>query len=137
MEPKLTHICLHVASIERCAKFYREYARMRIIDDQSGVGQGNIFMTCNDSPGGPILQLMGGGPVTRSIDNIRHGDSHMGFDVGSVDEVVDIAQRARQEGILLWEPDSWIPGAWFCGLLDPNGNCIEFSHNHPLPKNTG
>ena len=133
MKPKMTHICLHVAALEKCTRFYREYLEMEIVEKRSGTSGESVYLAPNDTAGQLVLQLMGGGPVTSSIDNIRQSESHLGFDVGSIAAVDRIAARAREEGILLWEPDAYMPGAWLCGILDPNGNCVEFSCNHPLP----
>lgn len=45
----------------------------------------------------------------------------------------DIAKMAREDEIVFWEPDEYLPGAYLCGVKDPNGNCVEFSIGHQVP----
>jgi len=45
----------------------------------------------------------------------------------------DIAKMAREDEIVFWEPDEYLPGAYLYGIKDPNGNCVEFSYGHQVP----
>jgi predicted lactoylglutathione lyase len=49
-------------------------------------------------------------------------------------EAVDqIAERARSEGRLIWEPtEEDYPVGYYCGVRDPDGNHVEFSYGQPL-----
>ena len=51
-------------------------------------------------------------------------------------DVDDIANRAREDDILSFEPAEYLPGAYMCGVKDPNGNCVEFSYGHLVPPIT-
>ena len=45
----------------------------------------------------------------------------------------EIADRAKVEGILAWEPvEEPYPVGYYCGVTDPDGNIIEFSYGQPL-----
>jgi len=77
-----------------------------------------------------VMVLIHGGPGEAAAE----GDfSHLGFSVESRDEVDALAQRAREAGCLLWEPrDEPFPVGYYCGVLDPAGNQVEFSYGQPL-----
>lgn len=53
---------------------------------------------------------------------------HFGFHVGSRAEVDRIADRAREKGLLVDEPQYAGPVVgYFCTINDPDGNLLEFS----------
>ena len=45
----------------------------------------------------------------------------------------EVAARAADARCLLWEPreEAW-PVGYYCGMLDPAGNQVEFSFGQPL-----
>jgi hypothetical protein len=44
-----------------------------------------------------------------------------------------MADRARIAGCLLWpQRDDGHPAGYYCGVLDPAGNAVEFSYGQPL-----
>ncbi len=130
MAPRMTHICLHVSELDDCVRFYQRYCEMDVIDDRSQGGVGSVYMSENGRDKQIVLQLKSGG------ENLELKDSderHFGFSVESRETVDDIARCARENGILFWEPDEHLPGAYFCAVKDPNGNCVEFACGHPVP----
>lgn len=130
MSPRMTHICLHVKDLDACVHFYQRYCNMDVIRDRTKGGEGSVYMSEAGRQTEIVLQLMSGGEnLALSGDDNRH----FGFTVESKQAVEDIANRARQDGILFWEPDEYIPGAYICFVKDPNGNCVEFSYGHPMP----
>ena len=126
--PVLTHIALHVADLERCREFYRDYCGMETYhqrEDDSGV-----VWLAEPRRNDLILVLIpgGAGQVHPASDY-----SHLGFAVNSREDVDAIAERARDAGLLLWEPrDEPYPVGYYCGLRDPDGNAVEFSYGQPL-----
>ena len=59
--------------------------------------------------------------------------SHLGFALESKEAVDAIADKARAEGILEWEPSqNPYPVEYYCGIRDPDGNFVEFSFGQPL-----
>lgn len=130
MQPRMTHICLHVENLQDCARFYRSYCHLKVLDDRSVNGEGSIYMAATENAMEPVLQLKSGGKL-RIAD--KSDDGHFGFAVDSRDAVDAIALRGGKDGVLFFEADEYLPGAYFCVLLDPNGNCVEFSYNHPVP----
>ena len=80
-----------------------------------------------------ILVVFPGGP---GRDQSEKNFSHLGFALGSRKSVNAIAQRAREEGILAWEPkEEPYPVGYYCAVNDPDGNFVEFSFGQPLGRN--
>jgi hypothetical protein len=77
-----------------------------------------------------VLVLLGGGPArTQDKDDM----THYGFGVARREDVDQIAERARSEGCLHWEPRDYAPPTgYLCGVTDPTGYVIEFSYGQPL-----
>ena len=74
--------------------------------------------------------LIPNGPKRRPLKNDY---SHVGFAVASKDAVDRLADRARDEGRLLWEPvQESYPVGYYCGVVAPDGTCVEFSYGQPL-----
>jgi len=77
-----------------------------------------------------VMVLISAGPQQA----VAEGDySHLGFAVDTPAEVDRLAARADAEGRLLWAPreEPW-PVGYYCGVLDPAGNQVEFSCGQPL-----
>ena len=130
MAPRMTHICFHVSEIDDCVRFYRQYCKMAVIDDRSGGGVGSVYMSESGREMQIVLQLKSGG---ESLKLKESDERHFGFSVESREAVDDIARCARKDGILFYEPDEHLPGAYFCAVKDPNGNCVEFGYGHAVP----
>ena len=130
MFPKLTHICLHVERLDDCARFYQRYCNLDVIYEQTKQGEGSVYLSARGHETGIVLQLKSGGRNLVLADN---DERHFGFELESKQAVDNIANRAREDGVLFFEPDEYLPGAYFCGVSDPNGNCLEFSYGPPVP----
>ncbi|MCR9140863.1 MAG: VOC family protein [bacterium] len=139
MRPTLTHIALHVADLESCIEFYRSYCGMQIIHERSpekssadspDAGKRIVWMAEAGRERELIFVLMPGGrPQTPAPRDY----GHIGFALESRAAVDRIAERARREGRLSWEPvDEDYPVGYYCGVSDPNGTVIEFSYGQPL-----
>jgi catechol 2,3-dioxygenase-like lactoylglutathione lyase family enzyme len=130
MTPAFTHCALHVRDLDASIAFYRSYCRLDIVQEH---GEGTSRTVWLASPGAEqsfVLVLLGGGPA-RSQDK---GDmTHYGFGVGSREDIDRIAERAKAEGCLHWEPREYAPPTgYLCGVRDPTGYVIEFSYGQPL-----
>jgi catechol 2,3-dioxygenase-like lactoylglutathione lyase family enzyme len=126
----MTHICLHVEKLDDCVRFYRRYCEMEVIDDRSERGAGSVYMSESGRQKQIVLQFKSGG---ENLDLEDHDERHFGFAVESKQTVDEIARWAREDGVLFWEPDEYLPGAYLCAVKDPNGNCVEFSYAHTVP----
>ena len=130
MKPAFTHCALHVRDLDRSIAFYRSYCGLEHVSEH-GKGEGRTVWLA--SPGAEshfVLVLLGGGPAhAQGQDDM----THYGFGVPAREDVDRIAERARKEGCLHWEPrDHAPPTGYLCAVTDPSGYIIEFSHGQPL-----
>ncbi len=130
MKPAFTHCALHVGDLDASIAFYRNYCGLEIVKEH---GQGDGRAVWLASPGAEqsfVLVLLGGGPMrTQTKDDM----THYGFGVPSRQEIEEIAARAKEEGCLHWEPRDYAPPTgYLCGVRDPTGYIVEFSHGQPL-----
>jgi catechol 2,3-dioxygenase-like lactoylglutathione lyase family enzyme len=130
VKPELTHICLHVENLQQSRDFYRRYCLLQVIDDCSDQGNGSIYMSESGQSGSIVFQLKSGSKPRKLTET---EESHLGFIVDSRKAVDEIAAMAEEDKILFFEAGEYLPGAYLCGVEDPNGNCIEFGFNHPIP----
>ncbi len=130
MSPVLTHLALHVKDLDACVAFYRNYCGMRVVHERSGKGSRIVWLAEPGRERELIFVVLPGGPE-RSRSDVDYG--HIGFALSSRAEVDAVAEKARSEGCLLWEPrEEPYPVGYYCGLLDPDGNAVEFSYGQPL-----
>ena len=130
MQPALTHVAIHAEDLTRCVEFYQSYCSMGVCHQRGDGGTGVAWLAEPGREDELVIVIIGGGSTSDQSD----GDfSHLGFAVGSREEVDAIAERARWEGCLAWPPrQEPHPVGYFCGVRDPNGNCLEFSYGQPL-----
>jgi catechol 2,3-dioxygenase-like lactoylglutathione lyase family enzyme len=130
MHPVLTHLALHVRDVDQSIAFYQRYCQMSVVHDRhrnkdrvvwlAEIGQEDRFV---------IVLIAGGTP-----DAQAEGDySHLGFALASRADVERVAAEATAEGQLAWPlcDEAW-PTGYYCGVVDPDGRVVEFSHGQPL-----
>ena len=130
MRSQLTHLALQVADLDRCVDFYTDFCSMRVVHDRRRETRRVVWLA---SPGREddfvIVLLPGGSGRTQSTDDF----SHLGFALDSREAVDAIAEKAGNQGILVWEPvQEPYPVGYYCGVRDPDGNFVEFSYGQPL-----
>lgn len=127
----LTHIALHVRDLDACVDFYQRYCGMAVTHERRDPAGSSVVWLAE--PGREqefIFVLLSGGPDRVPLEN---DFSHLGFAVESRDAVARLADRARIDGCLEWEPrQEPYPVGYYCGLKDPDGNFVEFSYGQPL-----
>jgi len=130
MSPAFTHLAMHVRDLEACVDFYKTYAQMRLTHDRSNDGKRVVWLAEPGQEKEFIIVLIPGGPGRNQISTDY---SHLGFALDSKEAVDVIANMARSDGILEWEPrQEPYPVGYYCGIRDPDGNFVEFSFGQPL-----
>ena len=125
-----THLALHVRELDACVDFYRDYAGMILTHDRVSDGKRIVWLAEPGRETEFIVVLIPGGPGRNQAST---DFSHLGFAVASREAVDAVAERARCEGLLEWEPrEEPYPVGYYCGLRDPDGNFVEFSFGQPL-----
>jgi catechol 2,3-dioxygenase-like lactoylglutathione lyase family enzyme len=128
--PAMTHIALHVEDLQACIDFYAAYCAMRVCHRREEGGKSVVWMAEPDKEKIFILVLIPGGTGHKQQET---DFSHLGFAMESEQAVNDIADKAREEGCLWWEPKSRpYPVGYYCGVRDPDGHAVEFSYGQPL-----
>ena len=130
MKPAFTHCALHVRDLDQSIAFYRSYCGLERVSEH-GKGEGRtVWLASPRAENNFVLVLLGGGPGhAQDQDDM----THYGFGVPAREDVDRIAERARKEGCLHWEPrDHAPPTGYLCAVTDPSGYIIEFSHGQPL-----
>ena len=130
MRPTLTHLALHVPDLDACIAFYTRFCGMRMFHERPGKGSRIVWMSEPGKEREFIFVIMPGG-MDRSL--AENDYSHFGFAMASREEVDAVAELARADGCLIWEPrDEPYPVGYYCGVRDPAGNYVEFSYGQPL-----
>lgn len=130
MRPTLTHLALHVPDLDACIAFYARFCGMRVFHERPGKGSRIVWMAEPGKERELIFVIMPGG-ADRAL--AANDYSHFGFAMASREEVDAVAELAREDGCLIWEPrDEPYPVGYYCGVRDPAGNYVEFSYGQPL-----
>ena len=130
MKAFFTHVALHVRDLDRCVDFYTRYCGLSIVHDRTQDGKRIVWMAEPGREGDLVFVLLPGGPGSGQALNDY---SHLGFALESRAAVDQLAERARQEGLLVWPPvDEPYPTGYYCGVREPNGGVVEFSFGQPL-----
>ncbi len=121
---------MHVRDLEACVDFYTRYAGMHVVHDRVSGNKHVVWLAEKGQEERFILVLIPGGT---GRDQSMEDFSHLGFAVETREAVDTVADRARDDGILVWEPrEEPYPVGYYCGLTDPDGNFVEFSYGQPL-----
>ncbi len=130
MSPTLTHIALHVRDFAANLAFYRDFCAMNVVHERAADGVEVAWLAEPGREKSFIFVLISGGPGRRVAER---DFSHLGFALASREAVDAIAARAEAAGILVWPArEEPYPVGYYCGVRDPDGNAVEFSHGQPL-----
>ncbi|NIB41895.1 VOC family protein [Pseudomaricurvus alkylphenolicus] len=130
MIPRLTHLALHVEDVEACIDFYRDFCQMRVCHRRESGSQTIVWMSEPGQEQSFVFVMMDKG---HRLELPERDYRHFGFAVESREQVDLLAQKAEREGCLLWPPrEEAFPVGYYCGVMDPAGNQVEFSYGQPL-----
>jgi len=141
-EPRWTHVAIPVSNLERSIDFYTKLTPLVVVarnEDENGQGAWlsndkqvetpfvlvlaefvpDVGRQFGQEPGQPV-------PILRPF-------AHIGIELPTKDDVDAIAERAREMGVLQWEPHQMAEHiGYICAAQDPDGNVIEFSWNQKV-----
>lgn len=132
MGPAFTHVALHVRDLDACVAFYHRFCGLVRVHERtdSKSGERIVWLAQPGRETEFIFVLMPGGP---GRDQAERDYSHFGFALESRDAVDAVAAAGEADGCLVWAPrEEPYPVGYYCGLRDPDGNCVEFSYGQPL-----
>jgi catechol 2,3-dioxygenase-like lactoylglutathione lyase family enzyme len=130
MTPVLTHVALAVRDLERTIAFYRKHVHLHVVHQRVDAGRHVAWLADRAEDAEVVLVLL---ETPDGVDRGPRTLQHLGFGVGSRDEVDQAAAKAREDGVLLMEPIEAGPiVGYFCLIEDPDGNPVEFSFGQPI-----
>ena len=130
MNPRLTHIALHVVEFDACLFFYQNFCQMKIIHQRQSDNKRIAWLSEKGRETDFVFVLMSGGTGRAQVEK-DYG--HLGFAMDSKKAIDNIAIKAKKENCLIWEPrQEPYPVGYYCGLKDPDGAFVEFSYGQPL-----
>ncbi len=130
MRPVLTHLALGVHDLERAIAFYRRHVHLHVVHDRTDNGSRVVWLAERETDPQFVIVLFEVAGAPRPEPSTLQ---HLGFAVGSRDEVDAAAAAARAEGVLVIEPVYAGPiVGYFCIVRDPDGNQVEFSYGQPI-----
>ncbi len=128
MATRWTNVTMTVSDIDRSIAFYTSLCNLSVLRDRRQEGGGTVWL----GPATPketlpsFLLVLGQGEVTSRID-------HLGFQCEKREQVDQMADEARELGILV-EPPTDVGGVvgYFTIIRDPDGHLVEFTHGQPI-----
>lgn len=128
MLTRWTHITFAVSDIDRSIEFYNSFCNLVVLRDRRLEGGKTVWLGPETRPGEnpTFVMVIGQGEISCRLD-------HLGFQCEAKEQVDQIAERAKQLGILELPPqDSGAPVGYFTMLHDPDGHLIEFTYGQPI-----
>ena len=128
MPPRWAHITINCRDIDASVEFYTSLCGLLIVRDRRVEGRHNVWLGPVTKPGeDPTFVLV----IVQ--DEVKARLDHFGFQCDSRGEVDQIAERARQQNILVQEPlDAGGVVGYFAMVRDPDGHVVEFTYGQPL-----
>jgi catechol 2,3-dioxygenase-like lactoylglutathione lyase family enzyme len=131
-EPRWTHVALPVSDLDRSIEFYTTLTPLVVVarnEDETGRG---VWMSNDNQVETPFVLVLSevdpGHPI-RTLGPF----AHLGIELPNKTDVDAIAGRARQMGVLEWEPRQLAEHiGYICAARDPDGNVVEFSWNQKV-----
>lgn len=137
-----THIALPVSDIEKSIEFYTSLTPLVVVARNSdGAGDGAWLSNEGEADSPFVLVLNEFYAEGRERYGLTEGEpipilqpfAHIGIELPTREEVDAAAERARQMGVLHWEPRQMAAHiGYICAAKDPDGNVVEFSFDQKV-----
>jgi lactoylglutathione lyase len=141
-EPRWTHVAIPVTTLEKSIEFYTNLTPLVIVarnEDENGHG---VWLSNDKQVETPfVLVLAEFIPEMAGRFGIEPGKphptlapfAHIGIELPNKEDVDAVAERAREMGVLEWEPKMMAAHiGYICSARDPDGNVVEFSWNQKV-----
>jgi catechol 2,3-dioxygenase-like lactoylglutathione lyase family enzyme len=124
----LTHVALPVSDLERSLDFYATYTDLRPIHRRDS-GTGLRVAWIGDGTRPFVVVLI----ETAVVDAPLRPLGHLGVGCATPEQVLELCERARAEGVLIAEPrDDGPPVGLWAFLRDPDGHALELSYGQEI-----
>lgn len=128
MKPTCTHVALFCRDIEASVRFYAQHVGLHEVHRRHEHDMTVAWMAEEDRDDDFVLVLLGTAPPGNN-----GAVAHLGYAVGSREEVDAAARKARAAGLDVEDPVYAGPVVgYYCMVKDPDGNWVEFSFGQAL-----
>lgn len=128
--PRLTHIAIHARDVNASIDFYRRFAGLYVVHERCDNGTRVAWLSEESEEPSFVIVLIGVGDGRKQLPALTE---HLGYDLPSRAAVDEIAERAKEAGVLAHGPVDLGPiVGYVCMLRDPDGNVIELSNGQPI-----
>lgn len=127
---KCTHVALQVRDIDVSIAFYGRYCDMKVVHEREEEGVRVAWLGWGEDPPKFVIVLL-----QRPYETNKQPPwQHLGMSVGRRTEVDTAFAKSQSDGIAgAWPPvDGGPVVGYFCGVPDPDGNVVEFSHGQRI-----
>ncbi|HVM68009.1 MAG TPA: VOC family protein [Acidimicrobiales bacterium] len=141
-EPRWTHVAVPVSDIDRSIEFYTSLTPLVVVAQHADENGKGAWLSNDKQVETPfVLVLSQLIPTVAQQFEIEPGKpvrtlgpfAHIGIELPNKEDVDAMAERAREMGVLAWEPRQMPEHiGYICAARDPDGNVIEFSWNQKV-----
>jgi catechol 2,3-dioxygenase-like lactoylglutathione lyase family enzyme len=130
MNQKFTHVALLVSDVDKIADFYIKYCGLKVLNRRMDPNTGYRGIWLGHDTKFVIVAFES---EKKPMQSLVKPLSHLGFSLGSKEEVDKIAEAGKKEGLLNYGPIYMDPEiGYICEILDPERNSVEFSFGQKL-----
>ncbi len=128
-QPRWTHIALPSADVDASIDWYERYTPLRVLTRMADDHGRSVWLGHPEPSHHPfILVLVEFAAKAGTKEPQLAPFAHIGIEVPAKSDVDAVAERARAEGCLAWEPQQLPPPVGYVvAAHDPDGNVVEFS----------
>lgn len=130
MKPTCTHVALFCRDIETSVRFYTRHVGLHEVHRRREDGMTVVWMSEEGRQHSFVIVMLGmAAPGAHGAGAV----AHLGYAVGSREEVDAAAKKARVAGFDVQDP-LWAGPVvgYYCMVKDPDGNWVEFSFGQAL-----
>jgi lactoylglutathione lyase len=129
--PRWTHIALPASDLDASLRWYGRFAPLTVIDRREDADGQTAWLSHEGQAENPFVLVLVMFYAERGTPHPQLAPfAHLGIEVPTRADVDRLADEARAEGCLHWEPaDIGPPVGYVCALRDPDGNVVEISHD--------
>lgn len=128
---RLTHVALPCGDLDRSIEFYTTVMPLAVVERFKGEDGETVWLSNEGQVETPFVLVLvsfdryGGAPQP-----VLTPFAHIGLEVETREQVEAMADRARELGVLHWEPrDIGGQAGYLCAMRDPDGNVVEISND--------
>jgi catechol 2,3-dioxygenase-like lactoylglutathione lyase family enzyme len=128
--PRWTHIALPSLDIDASVAWYEKYTPLVELDRREDADGRSAWLAHEGQVENPFVLVLVMFYRSQGTAQPQLGPfAHLGIEVPTRQDVDRLAEMARADGCLHWEPaDMPPPVGYICAITDPDGNVVEISH---------